>query len=94
MVKRQVLCMLMLAAILAAVAVANVNAGPLHRRFAAIPAHVDIVTQADNGRDLEHRRRGAEHILAVVFFDENRAAKPQAHCPRDADGAQRLVRKV
>jgi len=52
------------------------------------------VTQGDHGRDLEDRRRGTEYVFAVVLFDKDRAAKPQANRPSNTDGAQRLIRKV
>ena len=38
--------------------------------------------------------RRAENVVAVVLFDEDRAAKPQTHRPGNTDGAKRLVRKV
>jgi hypothetical protein len=35
-----------------------------------------------------------QHALRVVFFDEDRLAEHEAHRTRDADRAERLVRKV
>jgi hypothetical protein len=35
-----------------------------------------------------------EYIVAVVLFDEHRAAKPQADSTSDADRSERLVRKI
>lgn len=93
-VERQVLCMLVFAAILTAVSITNVNACTFHRRFTAVPADVDVVTQPNYGRHLEYRRRGTQHMLAIVFFDEHGAAKPQAYCPGNANRAKRLIRKV
>jgi hypothetical protein len=33
-------------------------------------------------------------IVAVVFLDKDRAAKPQTDRAGDTDGAERLVRKI
>jgi hypothetical protein len=35
-----------------------------------------------------------KHVIAVVFFDKDGAAKPQTHGACNADGAKRFVRKV
>lgn len=94
MIKRQILGVLVIAAVLAAVAVADIYPRPLHCRLASVSTNVNIVTQADHGRDLEDRRRGTEYVFAVVLFYKDRAAKPQANRPSDTDGAQRFVRKV
>ena len=48
MIERQVFCMSMLAAVLAAIAIADVDARPLHRRFAILAANVDVMPQPDN----------------------------------------------
>lgn len=93
-IQRQILGMLMVTAILAAVAVADVNSRPLHCRLSSVSTNIDVMTQADHGRDLEDRRRGTEYVFAVVLFYKDRAAKPQANRPSDTDGAQRLIRKV
>ena len=94
MVERQVLCMFVLTAVLAAISISNVNARTLHRRLAAIAPYVDVMTKANHRRDCERRRRRMQDVVAVVLFDKNRPAKPQAHRPRDADSSERLVRKV
>ena len=93
-IERQVLCVFMVAAILAAVTVANVNPGTLHRRFAAVAANVHVMPQTDHRREPESRRRRMEDIVAVVLFDEYRAAKPQTHRSGDTDRTQRLIRKI
>jgi len=93
-IKRQILGVFVIAAILAAVTVADVNPRPLHCRLASVSTNVDVVTQADHGRDLEDRRRGTEYVFAIVLFNKDRAAKPQANRAGDTDGAQRLIRKV
>ena len=93
-IKRQILSVPMLAAILAPIAVADVNPCPLHCRLASVSTNVDVVSQADHGRDLKNCRRGTEYVIAVVLFDKDRAAKPQANRSGNTDGAQRLIRKV
>ena len=93
-IERQILGVLMLAAILAAIAVANIDPGPFHRRFAVIAPNVHIMTQADNRRHRKSGRRRMENIIAVVFLDKDRAAKPQADRASHTDRAERLVRKV
>ena len=93
-IERQILGVLVVAAVLAAVAVADVNPSPLHCRLASVSTYVDVVTQADHGRDFEDRRRRAEYVFAVVLFSKDRAAKPQANRTGDTDGPQRLIRKV
>src|SRR5439155_8040252 len=90
-IERQVLCMLVLAAILAAIAVANVDARALHRSFAAIASKVNVMTQADDRRDRERDRRRMEHIIAVILFDKDGPAKMQTHRAGNADRAKRLV---
>jgi hypothetical protein len=94
MVERQVFCVLMLAAVLAAVPVADVDPGTLHRRLASVASDVYVMTQADHGRNLERSRRGTKDVFAVVLFDKDRAAKPQADRSGDPDRTERLVRKV
>lgn len=90
-VERQVFGMTMLAAILAAVTVANVNACPLHRRLGTIAANVDVMTKPDHGRHGENSRGRVKNIVAVVFLDINRAAKPKADSTSNSDSAERLV---
>ena len=93
-IERQVFRMLVIAAVLAAIAIANVDACTLHGRLAAIAADVDVVPKPDHRRDREGRRRRMKNIVAVLLFDENSTAKPKADGTSDADGAQRLVRKI
>lgn len=90
-IQRQVLGGFVFTAILAQIAVANIDTRSLHRCLAAITAHVYIMTQPDHRWDLKNGRRRAENIIPVVFFDKDRAAKPQAHCTRNADGPERFV---
>src|SRR5688572_5084723 len=45
MVQRQVLCVTVIAAILAAIAIADVNASTLHRRLRTVAADVDVMTE-------------------------------------------------
>jgi len=93
-VERKVLGVTMLAAILAAVTVANVNTCPLHRRLRTIAADVNVMAKPDHGRHRENGRGRAQNIVAVVFLDINRAAKPKADSTSDTNSAKRLVRKV
>ncbi len=86
--------MLVIAAVLTAIAIANVNSCALHRRLATIPADVNIVTQADDRRDGKNRRRRVENIITVVFLDKDCATKPETYRTSNADGTKRLVRKV
>ena len=78
-IERQVLGMLMLSAILATITVANIDSGPLHGRFAVLAANMNIMPQPHNGRHRKNRRGRMKDIVAVVFLNENGAAKPQAH---------------
>ena len=94
MVERQVLGMPVLTAVLAAVPVADVDPGPLHRGFAIVSANVNVVTQPDDRWHGEYCRRRMENIIAVVFFDKHGAAKPQADRTSDTHRAERLVRKI
>lgn len=75
-IERQILCMTMLAAVLAAIAVADIDPCTLHSRFAVVTLNVDIVTKPDHGGNRKNGRRRVENIVAIVFFDKNRAAKP------------------
>ena len=93
-IERQVLRVAMITAVLAAIAVANVDTRTLHRRLTAIAPHMNIVSQPNDGRNRKRCRRRMENIVAVVLFDKHRAAKPKAHRTSDADSTERLVRKV
>src|SRR5687767_7094403 len=53
MVKRQFFGVLMLAAILAAITVTNINSRPFHRRFATATMHIDVMTKAHYAWHLE-----------------------------------------
>ncbi len=94
MVKRQVLGVLVLAAVLAAIAVANINASPLHRGLAVVPTHMHIMPQPDNRRHRKRYRRRVKHIVAVIFLNKHSPAKIKTHRPRNADSAERFVRKI
>ncbi len=93
-IKRQVLRMTMLAAILAAIAVANVNTRTLHRRLAVIAPQMNVMTQPHNRRNRKRRRRRMQHVVAVVLFNKDRAAKPQTHGSCNTDRTERLIRKI
>lgn len=93
-IERQVLGEPMVAAVLAAIAVADVDPCTLHCRFTTRAPDIHIMPEPNNGWDTENRRGRAENVVAVVLFDEDRAAKPQTHRPGNTDGAKRLVRKV
>ena len=94
MIERQVLGVLVLCAILAAITVADVDARTLHRGLAIIAADVHIVTQPNHGRHGKRGRRRMQHIVAVIFLNKNGTAKPQAHRARHAHRAERLVREI
>src|SRR5262245_33810267 len=55
-VEREVLCMTMLATILAAISIANVNSCSLHRRFTVLAADMDIMPQPNNRGNRKDRR--------------------------------------
>ncbi len=93
-IEREVLRMFVVTAILAPVTVSNIDAGTLHRSFAAITTHMHVMSQADYRRHGKGRRRGMKNIVAIVFLDKNGAAKPQANRLGNSYGAERLVRKV
>ena len=90
-VKRQVLCMPVVAAILAAVPITNVNTSPLHRRLAAPALYVDVMAQSDNRWNREHCRRRMKDVVPVILLNEHGPAEPQANGARDAHRAERLV---
>jgi hypothetical protein len=90
----QILRVLVIAAVLAAVTITNVNAGPFHRRLSSVAPDMYVVPQPDNGRYRENRRRRVQNIVAIVLLDEHGAAKPKADSTSDADCAERLIRKV
>ncbi len=94
MVERQILRVFVVAAVLTAIFVADINSRPLHRRFLTLAAHVNISSQTNHARNLDSLRRRAQNIRAVVFFDRHFAAKPQADRPRHANRAERFVRKI
>lgn len=93
-IERQVFRMLGFAAILTAIPVANVNAGTFHRAFATVAANVDVMPQAYDRRNRKRRRWRMKHIVAIVLFDEDRAAKPQTNSSGNTNGSQRFIRKV
>lgn len=94
MIERQVLRVLVIAAILTAITVADINPGTLHRGFPSIPADVYIMPKTDHRRNFKCCRRRTEHIVAVVLFDEHSSAKPKTNRAGYADRAERFVRKV
>jgi len=55
---------------------------------------MNVMPKANYGWDGKDGRRRVEYIVTVVFFDKDRAAKPQADRPGNTDCAQRLIRKV
>lgn len=91
MIECQVLCVFVIAAILAAITIADIDAGSLHCRLASIPTNMNVMPQADDRRDWKRCRRRMENVIAVVLFNKHRTAKPQAYRTSYADGAQRLV---
>jgi hypothetical protein len=76
MVERQVFGVLLLAAILTAVAVADINARPLHRAFAAVSPNMDVMPQTYDRWNRKSGRWGMQDIVAVILFDKNRSPKP------------------
>src|SRR5215203_855240 len=64
-IERQVLGVTMLAAILAAVTVAYVNACPLHRRLGTIAADMNVMTKPDHRRHGKNGRGRVKNIVAV-----------------------------
>ena len=75
-IERQVLGMLVFTAILAAIAVADVDASALHRRLAALALDVNVMTQPDDRWNGKLRRRRMKDIVAVILLDENGPSKP------------------
>lgn len=94
MVERQILGVLALTAVLAAIAVANIDACTFHRSFTIIPPDVDVMPQAHDRRHGKGRRRGMQDIVTVILFDKNGAAKPKTNGPSHSDSAERFIRKV
>jgi len=76
MVERQILGVPMFAAILAPIPVANIDARPFHRRFAIITPDVHIMTQPYHRGHGKRCRWRMEDIIAVIFLNKYRAAKP------------------
>ena len=75
-IERQVLGMLVFTAILAAIAVADVDASALHRRLAALALDMNVMTQPDDRWNGKLRRRRMKDIVAVILLDENGPSKP------------------
>lgn len=94
MVERQVLGMLVLAAVLTAITVANVDPRTLHRRLAIVPANMHVMPQTHHRRHREGDRRRMQHIVAVIFLNEDRPAEKQADRPGHANRTKRFVRKI
>jgi len=94
MIQRQLFCVFCFAAILAAIAVADVDPGTLHCRFPIIAADVDVVAKANNGRHWKRCRWRMQHVIAIIFLNKDRTAKPKTNGTSNTHGAERLVRKV
>jgi len=94
MIERQVFGVFVFAAVLAAVAVANINPRPFHRRFLAAAFDVHVGPQTHDRRDGKRRRRRMQNVFAVVFLDRQFTRKPHTNRPRDTDRAQRFIRKI
>lgn len=90
-IERQVFGVLVLAAILTSIAVANVNSRTLHRRLAIVATQMHVMPQPNDRRHRKSRRGGMQNIIAVVLLDKDRPAKPQANRARHANRAERLV---
>jgi hypothetical protein len=75
-VESQILCVLGLAAVLAAISIANVDPGPFHRRLTIVAADVYVVAQPDDGRHRENGRGRMQNVVSVVFLDENGTPEP------------------
>jgi hypothetical protein len=84
----------MLAAVLTAVTVANVNARSLHRGFLPFAFDVDVCSQTNDRRNRNDGRRRMQNIVAVGFFDRQFPGKLHTNGARDANRAERFVRKV
>ena len=93
-VERQVFGVLVLAAVLTAVAVADIDPRPFHRSLAVIATQMDVMTKPHDRRHGKRGRGRVQDIVAVVFLDKDRTAKPKADRTSDAHGAERLVRKI
>ena len=93
-VERKVLCVPVIAAVLTAITVADIHPCTLHCGLPPVSADINIMTQPDNRRNTENGRRRAENVVAIVLFDKDGAAEPQANRTGDANGAERFVRKV
>lgn len=90
-VQRQVLGVLMLAAVLTPITVTNVDPGPFHRGLAVVAANVNIMPQPDNRWDRKRDRGRMQHIVPVILLDKHSPAEIKAYRPRNTDGAQRLI---
>jgi hypothetical protein len=91
MIEGEIFGVFMITAILASIPVADVDASPLHSCLATVSADMDVVPQANDGRHWEDSGRRMKNVVAVVFFDEYRAAKPKADSTSYSDCTQRLV---
>ncbi len=91
MVKRQIRRVFVVAAVLTAIFVADINSRPFHRRLVAFAMNVDVSSQANNARNFDSLRRRAQNIRAVIFLDENFSAKPHTNRPRHANRAERFI---
>ena len=93
-VERQILGVFVLAAVLTAIAVADIDPGALHCRFLAAAFDVNVGTQAHDRRYANFRRRRMQNVFAVVFLDGQFTREPHTDSARYADRAERFVRKV
>jgi hypothetical protein len=75
-IERQILRVLVIAALLAAIPVTDINPCPFHRRLASVATHVNIMPKADDRRYREHCRRRVENVVTIVFLNEHRTAEP------------------
>ena len=90
-IERQVLSMLVLGTILTAIAVANIDPRTLHGRFAIVTPHMNVVTQPNDRWDGKCCRRRVQHVVAVIFLDKDRSAKPETHRACNTNRAERFV---
>lgn len=69
-VEGQVLCVSVVPAILAAIAVPYVNAGAFHRIFAAPAPDMNVLSEPHDRRDFEFSGRRAKDVFTVKLFDK------------------------
>jgi hypothetical protein len=67
--------MLVIAAVLTAIPVTDIDTGTFHRRLASVTTNVNVMTKPDDRRDRKYCRRRMKNIVSILLLDDRPAAK-------------------